>query len=78
MAPDFLTWGLFFAVFVVRGLLPFLVVWITVPEISFTQAFWAMFSSSPDIAHAIEEGQAFNFNGCRCVFIFAFICIGFF
>jgi len=69
MAPDFLTWGLFFAVFVVRGLLPFLVVWITVPEISFTQAFWAMFSSSPDIAHAIEEGKPLILMGAG-VFLF--------
>lgn len=53
----FLVWGLFFAVFVVRGVLPFLVVWLTVPGIGFMEAFQAMFSSSPDVAHAIEQGK---------------------
>ena len=33
----FLTWGLFFAVFVVRGLLPWLIVWLSVPgPVSYT------------------------------------------
>jgi len=53
----FLIWGLFFAVFVVRGVLPFLIVWITVPGIGFVAAFQAMFSGSPEVANAITEGK---------------------
>lgn len=53
----FLIWGMFFAVFVVRGVLPFLVVWLTVPGLSFNEAFWAMFNSSPEVAEAVEAGR---------------------
>jgi len=53
----FLFWGLFFAVFVVRGVLPFLIVWITVPGISIIEAFQAMFNSSPEVIGAINEGK---------------------
>ncbi len=65
----FLVWGLFFAVFVVRGVLPFLVVWLTVPGIGFMEAFQAMFTSSPDVAHAIEEGKPLILMGAG-VFLF--------
>ncbi|MCU0653647.1 MAG: DUF475 domain-containing protein [Candidatus Pacebacteria bacterium] len=53
----FLVWGMFFAVFVVRGILPLLIVWMTVPGIGFVEAFWAMFSSSPEVAEAVEAGK---------------------
>ena len=53
----FLFWGLIFAVFVVRGVLPFLIVWITVPDISIVEAFRAMFASTPEVIEAINEGK---------------------
>lgn len=53
----FLFWGLFFAVFVVRGILPFLVIWVTVPGIGFTEVFGAMFSNSSQVVEAIEAGK---------------------
>lgn len=53
----FLFWGLFFAVFVVRGLLPFLIVWVTVPDIGIIQAFQAMFSGSSEVTEAIAAGK---------------------
>lgn len=53
----FLFWGLIFAVFVVRGVLPFLIVWLTVPDISIVEAFKAMFTSSPEIINAINDGK---------------------
>jgi len=65
----FLVWGLFFAVFVVRGVLPFLVVWLTVPGIGFAAAFNAMFSSSPAVAEAIELGRPLILMGAG-VFLF--------
>ena len=49
----FLTWGLFFAVFLVRGLLPWLIVWVTVPSLGFFGAFTATFSDDPQVAAAI-------------------------
>ncbi|UMX47982.1 MAG: DUF475 domain-containing protein [Candidatus Nealsonbacteria bacterium DGGOD1a] len=53
----FLFWGLIFAVFVIRGVLPFLIVWITVPGISIVEAFQAMFSGAPEVVEAINAGK---------------------
>jgi len=51
----FLVWGLLFAVFVVRGALPWLIVWISAPSLGPVGAFTAMFSSDPVVAAAIAE-----------------------
>jgi len=53
----FLFWGIIFAVFVVRGVLPFLIVWFSVPDLGFWQVFGAVFSGSPEVANAINEGR---------------------
>ncbi len=53
----FLFWGLIFAVFVIRGVLPFLIVWLTVPGISFGEVFAALFSGAPEVADAVNEGK---------------------
>lgn len=50
----FLVWGLFFAVFVVRGLLPFIIVWLVNTDLSFTQVFSFVFSNNPEVAHYVE------------------------
>jgi len=65
----FLVWGMFFAVFVVRGILPFLVVWLTVPGIGFGQAWQAMFSGSPEVFEAIDKGRPLILMGAG-VFLF--------
>ncbi|MDD5153039.1 MAG: DUF475 domain-containing protein [Candidatus Pacebacteria bacterium] len=41
----FLFWGIIFAVFVVRGLLPFLIIWITDPSLSIIEVLSTAFSS---------------------------------
>lgn len=51
----FLVWGIFTAVFLIRGLLPFVIVWLSVPEVGFMGAFRAMFNSSPEVSQLIEE-----------------------
>lgn len=51
----FLFWGILTAVFIIRGLLPLLVVWLSVPEIGFLGAAKAMFQSKPEIARLMEE-----------------------
>ena len=53
----FLFWGLLSAVFIVRGLLPFFVVWLSAPGIGFAAAFKAMFSNAPQVAEAIDAGR---------------------
>jgi uncharacterized protein len=53
----FLIWGIFFAVFIIRGLVPLLVVWLSVPELGFMGVFHAAFSGSADFAHKVEENK---------------------
>ena len=59
----FLTWGLFFAVFAVRGLLPWLIVWATVPSLGPWQAFTATLSSDPAVRLAIEHASPILLTG---------------
>jgi uncharacterized protein len=53
----FLFWGIIFAVFVVRGLLPFLIVWLTNPTLSFFQVFSSSFSSNETVASSLEASK---------------------
>jgi uncharacterized protein len=53
----FLTWGILIAVFAVRGLLPWLIVWGAVPELGPIGAFLAAFSSDPLVQGAIESAK---------------------
>ena len=54
----FLTWGLFFAVFVVRGVLPFLIVWLANPAFSLMQVIGFVFHPTPEIQIYVERSQA--------------------
>ena len=51
----FLFWGILIAVFLVRGLLPWAILWVSNPSLGFVGAFTASFSSDPEIAHIIEQ-----------------------
>ncbi len=53
----FLFWGLLFAVFVVRGLLPFVIVWIANPDLGIMQVVTATFSNSPEVKEYIEMSK---------------------
>src|SRR6478752_3322213 len=50
----FLWWGLLIAVFIVRGLLPWAIVWATVPSLGPLGALTATFSNDPSIHKAIN------------------------
>jgi len=50
----FVTWGIFTSVFLVRGLLPMFIVFVTVPELGFFEAFTATFSDDPSVAETIR------------------------
>ena len=50
----FLIWGMLFAVFIVRGLLPWMIVWATNPSLGPINAFTATFSNNPNIIHSIQ------------------------
>ena len=53
----FLIWGMFFAVFVVRGMLPFLIVWIVNPSLSISELIGFTFSGNPEIKESIEKSK---------------------
>lgn len=68
----FLIYGLFIAVFAIRGMLPWLIVWATNPALGPVNAFTATFSDNPDIAKAIEESSPFLLVGGGVFLIFLF------
>lgn len=51
----FLTWGMFFAVFMVRGLLPFAIVWAFNSSLSIWQILSAAWSSDPLVQESIHK-----------------------
>lgn len=53
----FLIWGLLLAVFVVRGLLPFVIVWMVNPSLSVTEVFAFAFSGDPQITEYVEKSK---------------------
>jgi hypothetical protein len=68
----FLAWGLLIAVFVVRGVLPWLIVWMTTPSLGPIGAFTATFSSDPAVIHAIELSAPILLMGGGTFLIFLF------
>jgi len=68
----FLIYGLFIAVFAVRGLLPWLIVWATNPSLGPIDALTATFSDDPNIAKVIEESSPFLLIGGGVFLIFLF------
>lgn len=54
----FLLWGMLIAVFLVRGLLPFLIVWLVNPTLSFGEVFQFAFSGDAKIAEYVEKSKA--------------------
>jgi hypothetical protein len=50
----FLVWGMLIAVFVVRGVLPFLLVWLANPALNFLQIFNAVFSGDETVRQSLQ------------------------
>lgn len=53
----FLTWGIIVAVFLIRGLLPWLIVWLATPGLGPLEAFAAAFSNDPSVLEAIDRSR---------------------
>jgi uncharacterized protein len=68
----FLVWGLIFAVFAIRGLLPWLIVWLSSPALGPIGAFTATFSSDPAVIAAIEQSAPILLMGGGTFLIFLF------
>jgi uncharacterized protein len=69
----FLTWGIFFAVFVMRGILPFVILYAAVPELGFMGTLTAAFSNDPEIGKTIEESSRVLLNAGGIFLIFLFL-----
>jgi hypothetical protein len=68
----FLFWGLLFAVFLVRGLLPWLIIWFTMPSLGPIGALTATFSNNPSIKETIEKASPVLLTGGGVFLIFLF------
>ena len=68
----FLFYGIIFAVFVIRGVLPWMIVWATNPSLGPVNALTATFSNDPEIAKMIEESSPFLLAGGGVFLIFLF------
>lgn len=68
----FLVYGMFFAVFLIRGLLPWLIVWLATPGIGPIEALTATFSSDKGVIEAVEKSAPMLLIGGGVFLIFLF------
>ena len=68
----FITWGIFFGVFVVRLLLPWVIVWAAMPQLSFLDALFATFSDNPQVLEAVEASTPILLMGGGTFLVFLF------
>lgn len=68
----FLVWGFLFAVFVVRGLLPFAIVWIANPGLNPLDVITSTLSGNPEILGMIEKSSPLLLMGGGVFLIFLF------
>jgi len=69
----FLLWGMLFAVFVVRGLLPWVIVWLALPGLGPVGALLAAFSSDPRVLEAIHGSAPVLFMGGGVFLVLLFL-----
>jgi hypothetical protein len=69
----FLLWGLLFAVFLVRGFLPWIIIWATTPALGFWGSFTATFSNDPAVHKAIESSAPILLVGAGTFLVLLFI-----
>jgi hypothetical protein len=68
----FLLWGFLFAVFIIRGLLPWVIIWATMPALGPIGSFTAAFSNNPSVHLAIEKASPILLLGGGIFLIFLF------
>ena len=68
----FLFWGLLFAVFIMRGLLPWAIIWATSPQLGPIGALTATFSGDPKVHAAIDKSAPILLTGGGIFLIFLF------
>lgn len=68
----FLLWGLLIAVFLLRGMLPWAIVWAVNPSLGPIGSFTAALSSDPAVAEAIESSKHILLSGGGIFLVFLF------
>lgn len=68
----FLIWGILIAVFLVRGLLPWIIVWASSPSLGAIGALTASFSSDPRVAEVIKQSAPVLLAGGGTFLVFLF------
>ncbi len=68
----FLLWGILIAVFLIRGGLPWLIVWLATPGLGPLDALMATFSSDPSVMAAVESSAPLLLTGGGMFLIFLF------
>lgn len=68
----FLTYGMLFAVFIVRGLLPWLIVWLATPGLGPLEALTATFSNDPRVIEAVDRSAPILLVGGGTFLVFLF------
>jgi hypothetical protein len=68
----FLIWGILLAVFVIRGLLPWLIIWVSTPSLGPFEALTATFSEDPRVIEAIEASAPVLLMGGGVFLVFLF------
>lgn len=69
----FLTWGILFAVVLVRGLLPLLIIFAANPSLGIIGSLTATFSNDPHIAETIEQSAPILLMGGGVFLLFLFL-----
>lgn len=69
----FMTWGIFLAVFVVRGILPWLIVFATIPSLGFFGSLTATFSNDPAVTNALQTSAPILLMGGGVFLLFLFL-----
>lgn len=68
----FLVWGFLAAVILVRGLLPWVIIWATNPSLGFMGSLTATFSNDPSVRDAIEKSSPILLAGGGTFLVFLF------
>lgn len=68
----FLLWGMLFAVVIVRGLLPFVILWLVAPQLGASGIVSAAFSNDPKVAEIMEKSSHVLLMGGGIFLIFLF------
>ncbi len=69
----FLFWGILFAVFIVRGLLPFIIIWIANPAMPVKEILMSAFSSSGQMGDYLNESKPLLLLGGGVYLFFVFL-----